>query len=261
METDYKKIKMLLQHREPENKELGFQLLKGAGLPTPVDSWIFRMLMKKQDWLLEGLGLGWATQLAPITKSLYLELKSNQVLPKEVFDLHQLKRLYLRFEGGSLNMPNIKHHFGKLEELRLSRNNLTKLPMAILQAPNLKTLHLESNKLTDLPIELAQMASLKNLYLERNKLEVWPANLSKFSQLHFLSLKHNQLKEIPEEIYDMTNLEALNLSYNQIKRLPYTLFCGAPMLRYISVKENPIKNPTTSLFPFPIRNRNAIITD
>lgn len=254
MESDYKKIKYLLEHPDKQNKELGFQLLKGAGLPSKIDSWLIHLLINRQEWLWDGLSLGWSTQLAPFIKSIKIELGSNATLPKELFELLYLKRLYLRYDG-DLNLPKLPQHFEQLQqlkELRLagnkySGNELSQLPPSLLKIPNLRTLHLETNNIKSLPIGLANKTSLKNLYLERNKLQEWPENLSEFNQLKFLSLKHNKLSHIPKSIQKMHNLEAINLSYNQIESLPIHAFQKLPKIHYLSIKNNPLAKTTTAL--------------
>lgn len=256
MASDYIKIRSLLEHPNKENKELGFQLLKGAGFPETIEPWILSLLRKQPTWFWEGLEMGWTKQLAPFIKSIKIILKPQQILPKELFELHSLKRLYLKYEGDLL-LPNIPQHFGQLQnltELRLAGNKhnnsgLNKVPTSILKIPNLTTLHLETNNIKSLPLALAKKPSLKNLYLDRNKLQEWPENLSAFSQLDFLSLKHNKLTQIPDSIRKMTSLWALNLSYNKLTTLP---FQSLPKLYYLSIKKNPLAKSIKDLAKLPI---------
>lgn len=113
--------------------------------------------------------------------------------------------------------------FDKLEELRLSNNNLTSLHGELICLNNLKILDCRRNKIggNNIPVELFNIKSLTVLDLSHNNLTVIPKCLENCHSLTVLNLSHNHLRTINEQLFiQLTELVHLDLSDNELKTIP-----------------------------------------
>lgn len=99
------------------------------------------------------------------------------------------------------------------------------LPAPILQLAKLEELRLSNNQIDSLPETISDLVNLRVLSLDRNRLKSLPQNLQLLSQLKTLLCRHNELTELPEGVPGllMGSLKLLHLSSNQLTTLPLSL--------------------------------------
>ena len=146
-----------------------------------------------------------------------------KVVPEEVVDLSELRRLRLIHSGFSGGLPEGFGGLSKLEGLFLKGNSFTEIPSEIGELGGLVSLDLSDNALRgSIPAELANLAELSRLDLGGNLLSgTVPAELGNLSGLLDLSLERNDLSgSIPAELGN-TMLEVLYLFDNDLSgRIP-----------------------------------------
>lgn len=142
-----------------------------------------------------------------------------RTLPSELWQLTQLKELYLRNNLISDLPPEI----GKLVNLttlQLSRNQLADLPHEIDQLTNLIMLDLGFNKFTNLPPKLWQLVNLTQFSAGGNQLAEIPSEIKHFTNLTLLYLFDNKLSTLPSEIWRLIKLTILYLQNNAFTSIP-----------------------------------------
>ena len=110
----------------------------------------------------------------------------------------------------------------QLTHVDLSDNELTTVPVELLQLPSLKTLDLSHNKVICIPYARKVSFSLVNLDLSDNRLSSLPLNLSALA-LTVLNMSKNQFGHVPLCVCTFTLLTSLDLSGNGIRILPYEM--------------------------------------
>lgn len=128
---------------------------------------------------------------------------------------------------------------GKLD---LCEQQLTTLPLAVVELTNLQELYLDNNQLTELPSEIAQLVNLRVLSLTDNRLKALPPSIVELKNLQWLYLANNQLTNVPSEITQLPHLKVISLDNNQIPELPETL-TNLPNLKVLSLYDNPLTFP------------------
>jgi Leucine-rich repeat (LRR) protein len=108
----------------------------------------------------------------------------------------------------------------RITTLSLAYNKLTQLPGEIGQLTQLTTLYLQNNNLTQVPVEIGQLVQLTTLYLCNNKLTHLPVEIGQLAQLTILYLSNNNLTQVPVEIGQLAQLITLNLCNNKLTNLP-----------------------------------------
>ena len=133
-----------------------------------------------------------------------------------------------------------------LTNFAVNKNNLSSLPVELLQLPNVESLDVSSNYITSISQKIS-MNSLKCLYLSNNKLiklpvTIWylpnllelkvhdnvlqsleedsidPSKLSK--SIKVVDISNNHFKVLPEFVLELSALEELNVSQNKLTKLP-----------------------------------------
>ena len=150
----------------------------------------------------------------------------------------------------------------KLTSLSMNDNNLSSLPVELLQLPNLnyldlsfnciqsipskmscptlKCLYLGNNKLIELPVTIWYLPYLEELDIKNNILESVGKDStdhsSRLSQsLKMVDISHNKLDELPSFILDLPALENLSVSHNELTTLPHNLWeCSTLRELYVS---------------------------
>ncbi|MEZ0484129.1 leucine-rich repeat domain-containing protein [Fibrella aquatica] len=153
---------------------------------------------------------------------------------------------YLHFNQlGLANVPEVVYRFPNLEELDLSKNQLTKLPLRLTaQIPSLLRLSVLYNLIGDDSVFIAKNTRLRALTLQGNKLTRIPASVRKCRELESLWMGNNNLTRLnikplrglnrlndlnlynagltslPKQIRKLKHVAVLDLYYNQLTSLP-----------------------------------------
>ena len=142
-------------------------------------------------------------------------------------------------------VPDELYRFTNLEELDLSKNELTELPLRLTaDLSNLKRLSLLENEVDNNHLFFAKTSQLEALNLQYNKLTRLPASVSKNRHLGSLWLGHNSLTSltirplkklkrlyelnlyevgltsVPRKIWKLKHLTILDLYHNELTTLP-----------------------------------------
>lgn len=171
---------------------------------------------------------------------------TNKKIEKNLFK-NMKNLLYLFLEDNELDgipapLPST------LEQLRLARNKISKVPEGVLKnLANLTLLDLHHNKLTDGSFQGDALKGLKSLmqfnvaknslkkmptglpsntiqlYLDNNNIEAIPNNyFTNIPKIAFLRLNYNKLSDsgVPTNTFNVTSLLDLQLSYNKLSSVP-----------------------------------------
>ena len=111
----------------------------------------------------------------------------------------------------------------ELQELDLSLNQLSSLPVSIFSLEKLQVLSVRDNQLSSLPESISKLQNLRELRLYNNQLSSLPESISKLQNLQDLFLQNNQLSSLPESITSLHKLQWLNLGENKLPSLPKNL--------------------------------------
>lgn len=169
------------------------------------------------------------------TELKWINLGNNRIrsVEKQVFEkLPNL--LYLYMQRNELKeVPNDLP--AGLEQLRLSRNQISKIPAgAFSKMEHLALLDLHYNRISDSSMGKNIFKDLKNLIqlnLAHNILRKMPANIP--NTLFQLFLDRNNIEEIPQDYFkNFASLAFVRLNYNQLsdKGLPKTVFNVSSLL-------------------------------
>ncbi|KAF5302250.1 hypothetical protein FQA39_LY10289 [Lamprigera yunnana] len=152
--------------------------------------------------------------------------------PEQLFDLSNLKYLYLGSNQISTISPNVKK-LRNLQILSMGGNLLTEVPDTLGELTSLQGLILCDNQITTLPANIANLKQLKSLLLHKNCLKTLPPEIIGLKNLTELSLRENPLvvRFVSDMIHNPGNLMELaarsikvyGIKVNQ-NDVPYTVF-------------------------------------
>jgi hypothetical protein len=147
-----------------------------------------------------------------------------QFLPRDLFQLTQLKTLYVADNQLEFLPPEIGQ-LRQLETLALHNNHLTTLPHEIIQLTSLEALSLDGNQFTNLTSEIGQLTNLCFLNLSNNNLRHLPTSLNNLTRLKHapncvsqspgLFLNGNPLISPPPEVVEQGTAAVLAYLRNQ----------------------------------------------
>lgn len=168
----------------------------------------------------------WITRL-PVLED--LDLRDNRIrsLPPELDQLKSLRRLVLSENAlddaafVSSDMPTWLK-MSELEDLDLSRNALTTLPMAVTELPKLRVLRIAHNSLRVLPVVVLKQWEYRKCALQT------------------FDLQHNAITSIPEELalFTKCSLQRLLLHGNKLKCLPTSSMTAMAHLKELTLSNN-----------------------
>jgi len=153
---------------------------------------------------------------------------------------------YLHFNQlGLTTVPELVYRFPNLEELDLSKNQLTQLPARLTaEIPSLRRLSVLYNNIGNDSVFITKNARLTALTLQGNKLTRIPASVHNCKQLESLWMGNNNLAtlnlkplrglrklndlnlynagitSLPKQIRRLRHVQVLDLYYNQLAELP-----------------------------------------
>lgn len=140
-------------------------------------------------------------------------------IPKEVFELKNLKKLILR-NNKIKNIPAEIEKLNRLETLDLSGNNISVFYSKICSLTNLKILNLNNNKLKNTPLQLTNLKKLSSIHLSNNRFRQIPTNIFSLNNLRELDISNNQIEIIDSQIEDLHNLRKLWINNLKITNFP-----------------------------------------
>jgi hypothetical protein len=173
--------------------------------------------------------MAWTDERVELLKRLWAAGFSSSQIAAELSDisgnsvLGKAHRLGLSARPANSLSKLLRLDNRQLISLDLKDNDLTTLPLEIVQLTALQSLDLGNNQLTVLPPEIGQLTALQDLNLGGNQLTGLPPEIGQLTALQDLDLGDNQLTVLPPEIGQLTALRILGLSENQLPE-PYPGF-------------------------------------
>ena len=117
----------------------------------------------------------------------------------------------------------------KGRELSLSGSDIDnhdqELKDGLKKVPDINLLRISKSQLTTLPVEVFDLTHLISLVCQNNKLESISSSISLLTKLKVLDLSNNQLVSLPSEVGKLTSLTTLNISCNKLTSLPPLIDC------------------------------------
>ena len=175
---------------------------------------------------------------------------------------------------GLKKLPGEVYNFKKLENLNLSKNQISELKINTRKIPHLKTLDLSDNYLSDKSLKIKKNSSVKVLNLTENGIDnlnkKWlknknmtdlvlannsistfsSKNIRYFKKIQVLNLYNNYVNTLPENFGELNKLQILDLYHNNLRDLPVS-FSKLESLQTLAVSNN-------KLWDFPAGFSNLI---
>lgn len=222
--------------------------------------------------LIEGLS---ADALQNATQLRWLNINRNKITSEGVEEgvFSAMSHLLHLFMDDNLLSSVPSKLPASLEQLRLSRNRISKIPAGVFSGlDKLNLLDLQGNKLMDDAVTEVSLKGLNNLvqinlaknqlssmplglppttvqlFLDGNNIEKIPAEYFKgLPKVAFLRLNYNKLGSggIPRNVFNMSSIMDLQLSHNQLTEVP-TIPSG---LEHLHLDHNNIKS-NLSIFQY-----------
>lgn len=130
-----------------------------------------------------------------------------------------------RFYGAGLKQfPEELFLFKYLEEIDLSANELTELPLKINEFKYLKEVHVNKNKLTTLGPEITLCSQLQVLQIQDNPLKTISKDLGKMHSL--LEITIGEIAPecvVPVELWSLTGLKKIKITNANLTEIPSTI--------------------------------------
>ncbi|WP_085710095.1 MULTISPECIES: NEL-type E3 ubiquitin ligase domain-containing protein [unclassified Pseudomonas] len=165
-------------------------------------------------------------------------------LPVLIGDFSHVDALHLNAVGAGSGLNSFLHNFPGLRMLRLTGNELTRIPQAIEAMPGLTVLDLSDNRIRLIEqamTTLAPLEHLQSLDLSFNPTLGRPPRVGTLRRLRHLGLRETGISEWPGEMEGLTALQTLDLRDNRIIEIPRSVFDAPEALnRGTQVDGNPL---------------------
>jgi len=136
--------------------------------------------------------------------------------------------------------------FTNLVALDLSDNQITEVSSAVFSLSNLIELNLGNNKLTAIPSQICMLKNLESLALNGNKITGVGSELTCLSNLKKLFLQNNEITTVSSSIGSLKNLTNLYLFGNSISKIPDEI-SNLSQLQVLLLNNNKLKEPPSGL--------------
>lgn len=194
-----------------------------------------------------------------------LDLSDNKirVLPHEISyfpnlreiylsscDLEECLPLYFLSNARIIHLKNNRisvippewQHLRQLEELNMSRNQLTEVPRHLIGLTQLRILDLSRNRIIGINPEFGRLSQLQLLFMECNSIMGVPSSFSNLTALQKVRLSNNMIESVPD-LSLLTNLQTLKLADNRLKTFPPGIGTLSNCLRKLHLQTNRITGP------------------
>ena len=192
--------------------------------------------------LLEWINKGCDKEIAMFIDILDMSFNKLTEIPKEIFNLTNLKTLNIS-NNQITEIPKEIFNLTNLTYLDISNNKIKEIPKEIFNLTNLTDLYVSNNQISEMPKEICNLTNLTDLYVSNNQISEIPKeifNLTNLTNLTDLDISNNQIKEIPKEIVNLSDLYDLDISNNQITEIPKEIG-NLTNLQYFYCSNNKIK--------------------
>jgi len=158
-----------------------------------------------------------------------------------------------------LTLPGTVFH--TFTEVNLQQNNLSELPLALFQVPELKVVNVSYNNLSRLPVASGSTVrnvwnceKLETLDISFNKLKTLPSVIWNMPKLKFLFAQNNSISTIEKVMECCTELDQINISNNELKQVSQCVFTA----KFVNISHNELESLPTKIWNLKILgNLNA----
>lgn len=177
----------------------------------------------------------------------------NQI---KIEDTESLEMSYNQIDE-SLHFPKsfLASAIVNITKLKITHNQLTKLPIFLREMKHLKQLDLSYNRIDILDEDIIPCLAktIQELKLQGNIIESIPSEIGQCRKLERLilgdDLSGNLLREVSEEVGNLHSLMELRLSRNRLSAIPAEML-KLPKLQLLDISHNMIRNlPNISISP------------
>ena len=175
----------------------------GLALSHLLPGWISGIIEYRRLILSHNLLESFPYGITDMKSLMRLDLSKNaiQEVPKELFELKNLRNLNLS-SNQIQYLPKVNEWSKSIKILNLKKNWLRYLDSSI-EESELEDLNLSDNKLSDVPLSVCEIHTLQDLDLSRNqKITSLPPELAKLSKLNFLGIE--KMDQVRFRIYLVT---------------------------------------------------------
>lgn len=155
-------------------------------------------------------------------------------LPK--FTNHVSPSLF--FSHNKIKLITLDMMIRPVEQLNLSDNEITEIPVELFKMPRLRILNLDSNQITEIPEEIGA-SNISSLLISQNPIKKLP-KLPK--SLDSLFASYCEIEDVSEIFVNCLRITKICLSGNKIKKFPSPETLKFPYLQILSLSQCGLEN-------------------
>ena len=183
----------------------------------------FEELEKMHPDSVEMLELSWAyldslPDISKYNKVWMISFSGNETpkVDKSLFSSDSLTFVSLDRSGiRKIDFPKDNH----IEDIRLTNNELKRIPSSIRHCKHLRSLNLEGNHIRHIPRWLLELDSLEDITLNFNQLKLRKSDIRHLVKVKQILLAGNGIEQLPNNV-GLLCCENMNLAKNQLHSLP-----------------------------------------